>query len=44
MCSQPSYKDGYAPLIGMKSSELRKRIQDAGLGCAAVISVSRVEG
>jgi sugar phosphate isomerase/epimerase len=33
MCSPPSYKDGYAPLIGMKASELRKHIQDAGLGC-----------
>jgi sugar phosphate isomerase/epimerase len=33
MCSPPAYKDGYAPLIGMKGSELRKHIQDAGLGC-----------
>ena len=33
MCSPPSYKDGYAPLIGKPASEVRDAIQTAGLGC-----------
>jgi sugar phosphate isomerase/epimerase len=34
MCSPPGYADGgYGPLVGMKAAEMRKRIQDAGLGC-----------
>ena len=34
MCSPPGYeKSGYGSLIGMKASEMRKRIHAAGLGC-----------
>jgi sugar phosphate isomerase/epimerase len=34
MCSPPGYeRSGYGPLVGMKASEMRKRIQDAGMGC-----------
>ena len=34
MCSPPSYeKSGFAPLVKMKASELRKIITGAGLGC-----------
>src|SRR5215475_8103242 len=34
MCSPPGYKSsGYGPLVDMKASEMRKRIQDAGLKC-----------
>ena len=34
MCSPPSYADfGFAPLAGMKASEMRRIIQDAGLHC-----------
>ncbi len=34
MCSPPGYeRSGYGSLIGMKASEMRKRIHDAGLGC-----------
>jgi len=34
MCSPPGYVNaGYAPLVGMKASEMRQRIQAAGLQC-----------
>jgi len=34
MCSPPGYKDlGFGPLAGMKASEMRERIQAAGLKC-----------
>lgn len=33
MCSPPGYKGGYAPLIGMKASEMKAKIQAAGLRC-----------
>lgn len=34
MCSPPGYeRAGYAPLVGMKASELRDKIHAAGLGC-----------
>ena len=33
MCSPPTYKGGYAPLIGMKASDMRETIHAAGLGC-----------
>jgi len=34
MCSPPGYdRAGYGPLMGMKASEMRKRIEDAGMGC-----------
>lgn len=34
MCSPPGYeRGGYGFLVGMKASELRRHIQDAGLGC-----------
>jgi sugar phosphate isomerase/epimerase len=34
MCSPPGYeRGGYGFLLGMKASELRKRIEDAGLRC-----------
>jgi sugar phosphate isomerase/epimerase len=34
MCSPPSFaKAGYGPLVGMKASEMRERIQAAGMGC-----------
>ena len=34
MCSPPGYeRAGYGPLVGMKASEMRQKIQAAGLGC-----------
>lgn len=34
MCSPPGYKDlGFGPLAGMKASEMRERIEAAGLKC-----------
>lgn len=34
MCSPKGYADiGYGPLVGMKASDMRKIINDAGLGC-----------
>lgn len=34
MCSPPSYKDyGFAPLVDMNASEMRRIIQDAGVHC-----------
>ena len=34
MCSPPAYAGmGFAPLVKLTGAELRKRIQDAGLGC-----------
>ncbi|HEV3278485.1 MAG TPA: TIM barrel protein [Terriglobia bacterium] len=34
MCSPPAYKDlGFGPLVGMKASEMRERIEAAGLKC-----------
>jgi len=34
MCSPPGYdRAGYGPLVSMKPSEMRQRIQAAGLGC-----------
>lgn len=34
MCSPPGYSgSGFAPLVGMKGAEMRRHIQDAGLGC-----------
>ena len=34
MCSPPGYeRSGYGPLVGMKASEMRKKIADAGLRC-----------
>jgi sugar phosphate isomerase/epimerase len=34
MCSPKGYADiGYGPLVGMKASEMRKIIEDAGLSC-----------
>jgi sugar phosphate isomerase/epimerase len=33
MCSPPGYKGDFAPLAEVKPSELRRRIQDAGLVC-----------
>lgn len=34
MCSPPGYaKGGYGPLVDMKASEMRAKIQAAGLGC-----------
>ena len=34
MCSPPGYdRAGYGPLAGMKASEMRQRIHDAGMGC-----------
>ncbi|HEY8967501.1 MAG TPA: TIM barrel protein [Puia sp.] len=34
MCSPKGYADiGYGPLVGMKASDMRKIIEDAGLGC-----------
>ncbi len=34
MCSPPGYaKGGYGPLVGIKASEMKERIQAAGLGC-----------
>jgi sugar phosphate isomerase/epimerase len=34
MCSPPGYeKSGYGSLVNMKASEMRRIIQDAGLGC-----------
>jgi sugar phosphate isomerase/epimerase len=36
MCSPPGYKDtGFGPLIGMKASDMRRRIQAAGLQCVS---------
>jgi sugar phosphate isomerase/epimerase len=34
MCSPPGYQSsGYGPLVGMKASEMKQIIHDAGLGC-----------
>ncbi len=34
MCSPPGYaKGGYGPLVGIKASDMKARIQAAGLGC-----------
>jgi sugar phosphate isomerase/epimerase len=34
MCSPPGYeRSGYGPLVGMKATEMRKKIEDAGLRC-----------
>lgn len=34
MCSPPGYeRSGYGPLVGMKASEMKQIIHDAGLGC-----------
>jgi sugar phosphate isomerase/epimerase len=34
LCSPPSYeKSGFAPLVGMKASEVKKAFHDAGLSC-----------
>jgi sugar phosphate isomerase/epimerase len=33
MCSPPSYRGGFAPLVDMKASDMRARIHAAGLGC-----------
>ncbi len=36
MCSPPSYADnGFGPLVGMKASEMRERINAAGLVCGS---------
>jgi sugar phosphate isomerase/epimerase len=34
MCSPPGYeKSGFGSLVGLKAADVRKKIQDAGLGC-----------
>ncbi|HWC97692.1 MAG TPA: sugar phosphate isomerase/epimerase [Candidatus Sulfopaludibacter sp.] len=33
MCSPPGYSQGFGPLVGMKASEMRGRIEAAGLKC-----------
>lgn len=33
MCSPPTYKDGFGPLVNLTAGEMRKKIHDAGLNC-----------